>query len=230
MSYEFARDEIKRLYIEEEYSTRMIEKEICVGRNIVAKILREEGLIRDKSESSKLAIKHGRKPIIKMDYPMTDEHKANLYKSRYPNGPKGFYMKDGYRLLTVGRNANREEHIVIMENHLGRKLNKNEVIHHINEIRSDNRIENLQVMTRGEHARLHGLLKHNLSQEALYDIFFSDMRIMDISRKHGVERHRVARYRKNKEIYIKILNIKKDGRKQGAFIRECGERSRTKAV
>lgn len=230
MSYEFARNEIKRLYIEEGYSTRMIEAEIMVGRNIVAKILREEGLIRNKSESSKLAIKSGRKPTIKMDFPMTDEHKANLYKSRFPNGPKGFYMKNGYRLLTVGDNVNREEHIVIMENHLKRKLNKNEVIHHINGNRSDNRIDNLSVMTRSEHTRYHRLLKHGLSQEALYDIFFSDMRVMDVSRKHKIERHRVSSYRKNKRVYTKILNIKENECKQGTIIRERGERPRAKAV
>lgn len=38
-------------------------------------------------------------------------------------------------------------------------LKKEYDVHHINEIKTDNRIENLQIMTRGEHSRLHCLQK-----------------------------------------------------------------------
>lgn len=38
---------------------------------------------------------------------------------------------------------------------MGRKLESNEVVHHINGNTKDNRIENLEVMTRSEHAKLH---------------------------------------------------------------------------
>lgn len=55
--------------------------------------------------------------------------------------------KNGYVLL----------HRVIVENHLGRLLNSNEVVHHKDGNKRNNSIENLEILSPGEHTRLHGL-------------------------------------------------------------------------
>lgn len=78
-------------------------------------------------------------------------------------GENNYGYKGGYSLSEKGypvRNKNREYvHRLVVEKHLGRKLNgKDEQIHHLNEDKQDNRIENLIILTCSEHAKIHQYL------------------------------------------------------------------------
>lgn len=67
----------------------------------------------------------------------------------------GITNHDGYLRITHGKESSKYHHRKIMENHLGRPLTNLEVVHHINGNKSDNRIENLQVMDRATHMNIH---------------------------------------------------------------------------
>lgn len=64
-------------------------------------------------------------------------------------------MKKKYKWAKADDGFWNYEHRIIMERHLGRKLGRNEVVHHKNNNHLDNRLENLEVMSRAEHTRMH---------------------------------------------------------------------------
>ncbi len=53
-------------------------------------------------------------------------------------------------------------HRVLMENKLGRSLLHNEDVHHIDEVKTNNDINNLEVLTKSEHAKRHVQIVDNV--------------------------------------------------------------------
>ncbi len=119
------------------------------------------------------------------------------------------YMQNGYKMIYVNGYPVRE-HIYIMEKHLGRKLKKDEVVHHINFKRSDNRLENLKLMTRAEHTGLHAKQRYKAYRMAT--INGETHCLKEWSKISGINYHTIlarARYGWKDKDLIKPVQIKR---------------------
>jgi hypothetical protein len=65
--------------------------------------------------------------------------------------PKGYIIG---RIWEDGKQREVKQHRHFMEVHLGRRLLANEDVHHVNGVKTDNRLENLQVVDHGQHSRI----------------------------------------------------------------------------
>jgi transcriptional regulator len=68
---------------------------------------------------------------------------------------------NSYKAIKVN-GVKRDEHRYLMEQHLGRKLNFNEVVHHKDNDKKNNQLWNLEVMTRSGHSSMHMKIEKRL--------------------------------------------------------------------
>lgn len=86
----------------------------------------------------------------------------------------GRCIRQGYVWIKMNEHPRRNyggyirEHILVMENYLGRYLKKGEIVHHKDENKTNNHIDNLQLMTDSKHKSYHAK-KQGGSDESIFD-------------------------------------------------------------
>ena len=155
-------------------SLRMIASRIGIDHCTLSKRLKEKGIeTPSRDESAKMTWKnhvHPRRGKMGVDCPcygkpMSERWRKKMIPIWKENGDrKRLYRKkqsDGYILVyspnhpSADRTGYVLEHRIVFEKHIGRILCATEIVHHVNGKKDDNRIENLELVSRSEHAKIH---------------------------------------------------------------------------
>lgn len=153
-------DDIAQLY-KTGMSITQVSKITGIPVSTVRSRLKKIDILRSRAEGLQLAAEQGRlgKHLLGISRIFTDEHKAAISVSRKKwadANAKGVSLKpNGYLEYTRGENKFRSVHVVTMEEHIRRKLNPDECVHHIDGCKTNNELSNLKLMTLSEHSRLH---------------------------------------------------------------------------
>ena len=163
---------LQRLYSDEGMSMHEVAEAIGVSVGTVYNYIKAYDIPSRPKMTQKTRMKisasNKGKLLGRKRAPFSDEHKRKIslakkgrFKKESMYGGHKKLRQDGYVIVYCPLHPNATadgyvmEHILVMESQIGRLLAADEVVHHKNKVRNDNRIENLSLMTFKEHASLH---------------------------------------------------------------------------
>lgn len=130
-----------------------------VPKSTIRFALKRAGVLRSRKEAHALAGAQGKMSRPRRREPLSEAARRNMSIAahrRWVGRAKGVSIKpNGYVEHTTGPNKGRSVHVTEFEQRIGRRLLPDEVVHHIDGDRSNNDINNLALMTRSAHTRLH---------------------------------------------------------------------------
>lgn len=130
-------------------------------RSTVRHHLHKAGVLRDRADGVRNAGLRGRLGcgMRGKTRVFTESHCNAISESRRSHADQyatGVSKKpSGYVEHTRGENKGRSHHRVVMEQYIGRKLRRDEHVHHKDGNRSNNDISNLELMTASQHMSHH---------------------------------------------------------------------------
>jgi len=152
-----------------------IADEIGTTSGNVADRVRRYGLSVSNSKSEAV------KASLKKRFP------EGRYKEKSSNWKGGRRLVNGYIKVYAPDHPDSTqgaifEHRLVASQKLGRRLTKDEVVHHINGNKQDNRPDNLEVHTRGEHFH-----QHYTDGENIKNIIDENARLKKLLDDHGID-------------------------------------------